>query len=330
MALLFMESFDGYGGTASHATRWNTVGSLGTSGPAPRTGTHRAHSQWVRTLFPGSATLIINVAFYWSGAGALVVGLSDGSSGPQNTLLLDTDGKVRLRNGSSSGTVLDTTAAAVLVSGSWNYLEAKILTGNAGAWTVKLNGVQILTGSGDTQFQATSNVTFLTFTDLTAGNGFDDLYVCDDTGSVNNDFAGDCKVECLSPQAGNGSNTGLTCSTGTDHGALVDELPANDDTDYNFSATPGAKDTYNFTNVATVGVIKAVQVTARARKTDSATKELALVARVGGADYDGTTQAVAATTYGQYAQIWPLRPSDSSAWTISDVNAAEFGLKVVT
>jgi hypothetical protein len=77
-------------------------------------------------------------------------------------------------------------------------------------------------------------------------------------------------------------------------------------------------------------VIKGVQVSARARKTDSATKELAIVTRLGSTDYDGTTQAVASTTYSQYQQIWEKRPSDNADWTIADVNAAEFGLKVVT
>jgi hypothetical protein len=329
MALLFMESFDGYGGTASQATKWNAVGTLGTSGPAPRTGAYRAHGNWTRAMFPASATVIVNLAVYWNGSGQVNVGLSDSAGTAQTTLVLDSDGKVRLRNGLSSGTVLEATAAAVLVSGSWNALEAKILTANAGTWTVKLNGVQILSGSGDTQGAATNNVSFLSLTNATAGNGIDDLYVCDDTGSVNNDFAGDCKIECLSPQAGNGSNVGLTCSTGTDHGALVDELPANDDTDYAYSATAGAKDTYNFTDVATVGVIKAVQVSARARKTDVAPKTLAIVTRVGGVDTDGPSLAVASTTYGQYQQVLETKPG-GGAWTIADINGAEFGLKVVS
>ena len=90
------------------------------------------------------------------------------------------------------------------------------------------------------------------------------------------------------------------------------------------------KDTYNFTNLASTGTVHAVQATVRAKKTDSAAKTLALVTRQGGADYDGATQAVASTTYAQYQQIWEKRPSDSTVWVVSDVDGAEFGLKVVS
>jgi hypothetical protein len=272
------------------------------------------------------------MAVYWGGTSAGSFSLwADAafSAAQQCTVVFDTDGKIRVRAGSATGTLLDTSASAVLVASAWNFIEAKILVANSGTYTVKCNGIQVLNGAADTQANAASTIAGFSVTPG-SGNGIDDLYVLDSAGTTLNDFIGDCRVECLSPQTGNGSNTGLTCSTGTDHGALVDELPANDDTDYNFSATVGAKDTYAFTNVATIGSIKAVQVSARAKKTDSATKELAVVTRVGSTDYDGATQTVASTTYSQYQQIWAKRPSDNADWTISDVNAAEFGLKVVT
>jgi hypothetical protein len=327
-----MESFDGYGGTNSHMTKWNTAPSLATSSPTPRTGAYCARSG-NRAINPGSATVILGCAIYWPSGQAITITLyydvSTSGSNAQDTLELGSDGKIRLRLGASSGAVIDTSVSAPLVANSWNAIEWKILVSNSGTYTVKVNGVQVLNGSADTQNQAaTSAVALIDFV-LGSFGGMDDVYMLDSTGSANNDFIGDCKVECLTVQTGNGSNVGLTPSTGTDHGALVDELPANDDTDYNFSATVGAKDTYAFTNVATVGSIKAVQVSARAKKTDVATKELALVTRMGTTDYDGATQTLS-TSYAQFQQIWAKRPSDNADWTISDVNAAEFGVKVVT
>lgn len=334
MALLFMESFDGYGGTASQATLWSTQGTLGTSSPVPRTGTYCARSTgfWQRVIAPGSQTIIAGYAFYWGGSqqGYAILYETAAFNLAQCSVTADTDGKVRVRAGDNSAAALGISASAVLVASSWNYIEWKITVGNSGTYEVKVNGVSVLSGSGDTQARSTSAIVGFSVSPGGSLNGVDDFFLLDSTGSTLNDYLGDCKVECLSPQAGNGSNTGLTCSTGTDHGALVDELPANDDTDYNYSATASVKDTYNFTNLASTGVVKAVQAVARARKTDSATKELALVARLGSTDYDGATKAVAATTYGQYLQIWETRPSDSLAWTVSDVNAAEFGLKVVS
>jgi hypothetical protein len=337
MALLFMESFDGYGGTASHMTKWSNLPTFVSSTPSPRTGPYCARqtsaSLMTRNFTSAASTVIIGVAYYWSGITNSYlqitgVGGSYVAGSLQFSVVLDSDGVIRLRSGSSSGTLLGA-SGVVLVASTWNFIEAKVTVANSGSYTIKCNGVTVLTGSGDTQnYSAATIAGFGAYIDT--GCAIDDLYVLDSSGTALNDFIGDCKVECLTPQAGNGSNTGLTCSTGTDHGALVDELPANDDTDYNFSATVGAKDTYAFTNVATVGSIKAVQVSARARKTDSATKELAVVARVGSTDYDGATQAVASTTYSQYQQIWEKCPSDNADWTIADVNAAEYGLKVVT
>jgi hypothetical protein len=336
MALLFMESFDGYGGTGSHATKWlGGVSGLGTSSPPPRTGSYRCStgSDQQRLITPATSTLIIGLAYYWNGATTgrwtIWAGTSFASDW-QCSVSFDGDGKIRVRNAGYSGTALGTTTNPVLVASSYNFIEAKILVSNSGTFIVRCNGVEVLNGAGDTQAGASAAIAGFSFNPGVSGAAVDDLFVLDSSGTALNDFIGDCKVECLTPQAGNGSNTGLTCSTGTDHGALVDELPANDDTDYNFSATVGAKDTYAFTNVATVGSIKAVQVSARARKTDSATKELAVVTRVGSTDYDGATQAVASTSYSQYQQIWEKRPSDNADWTIADVNAAEFGLKVVT
>lgn len=336
MALLFMESFDGYGGTAAHATKWSTMSGLGTSSPAPRTGTHRVASVGtgiVRPISPGSATLIVGVAFYWSGInqGSVILWPNAAPFGTfaQCALTLDEDSKVSVRAPYNNSAALGTSADAVLVTGSWNFIEWKITVANAGSYEVKVNGISVLSGSGDTQGQTATGVGSMTFVTGTF-NGFDDLYVLDSTGSMNNDFIGDCKVERISPQAGNGANVGLTPSNGTDHGAMVDELPANDDTDYNAGSTAGVKDTYVFGDLASTGVVKAVQLSVRAKKTDSPTKQLALVTRLGGVDYDSATQAVASTTYGQYQQILETRPSDGGTWTVADVNGAEFGLKVVS
>jgi hypothetical protein len=328
MALLFMESWDGYGGTNAHATKWANV-SLRTSSATPRTGTHCCAGNPSRPVSPGGAgTIILGLANYWTTLTTKQIVLHDAIGGYNCTVVLEGNGTITVRNGTGSGTVL-ATSAAVLVANSWNYIEIKVLVANAGSYVVRCNGAEVLNGTGDTQATSTPGVGSIELFDSNSPGGWDDIYCLDTTGSVNNDFLGDCKVECLSPQAGNGSNVGLTCSTGTDHGALVDELPANDDTDYAYSATAGAKDTYTFTNVATVGVIKAVQVSARARKTDVAPKTLAIVTRVGGVDSDGPAQAVASTTYGQYQQLLETKPG-GGAWTIADVNAAEFGLKVVS
>lgn len=336
MALLFLESFDGYGGDRSHMTEWATAPFMTAVSPPGRTG---SHCQWggfggdaVRNLTPATSTVIIGFAFYWVGnTGWISLGDSAGGSNRQCQMNMQNTGKLAFYRG-WGGTLLEETASAVLTLNAWNSIEAKIAVGNSGTWTVKCNGVTVLNGSGDTQEQATSAIGSLRIapSGTSDNSGIDDLWMLDSSGAALNDFLGDCRIECLLPQTGNGANTGLTPSTGTDHGALVDELPADDDTTYNAGSTAGVKDTYAFTNLTISGTPVAVQLNARATKSDVAAKQLALVARLGSTDYDGTTQSVIGTTYIQYQQRWPTRPSDGGAWTISDVNAAEFGLKVVS
>lgn len=328
MALLFMESFDGYGGTVSHATKYYTLATLSTS--PVRTGTHACwgNSAWGRWITPGSTTLVVGFALYWSANQQAWVCVYNTSSGAMCCLTMETNHTLVMRRGGSTGTVLET-SAAVLVPSSWNFIEWKVNVADAGTWTVKVNGVQVLDGSGDTNNTAVATIGALEGK-CWNGERFDDLYALDSTGSYLNDFIGDHKVECLSPSTGNGTNTGLTCSTGSDHGALVDELPANDDTDYNYGSTTGVKDTYNFPSLASTGTVRAVQVSLRAKKSDSATKQLAAVARENSTDSDGATQTVASASYSQYQQVWEKRPSDNANWTVSDVNGGEFGMKVVS
>ena len=162
-----------------------------------------------------------------------------------------------------------------------------------------MNGTSVLSGSADTQNAASSAVArvgvFCSFGG--DGNAVDDLYVLDTSGSAPlNDFIGDCTVSCIKPQTGDGSNTGLTTSTGTDHGALVDEFPHDTDTTYNVGSSAGLKDTYNFGNLSINKSVYAVEASARVRKT-AGTPTAALVTRLGGTDYDGTTQSVGSTSY---------------------------------
>jgi hypothetical protein len=123
---------------------------------------------------------------------------------------------------------------------------------------------------------------------------YDDFYVCDTSGSApRNTFLGPVtKVETLYPQTDGvaaGSNAGLTPSTGTDHGALVDETPPNQ-TDYNSSATVGAKDTYNYPSMALTGVILGIQTNLYCQKSDGRALGLRRPA-VGSTDYGRQRQS---------------------------------------
>jgi hypothetical protein len=133
-------------------------------------------------------------------------------------------------------------------------------------------------------------------------------------------------VELLLP-SGAGAETQWTPSAGSNY-QNVDENPENGDTDYNKSNTVGQVDTYAMANLVSVaGLIYGVQYLEYARKDNAGTRTIAPVARIGGADYLGSNVNLS-DSYAYTREIKELSPATAAAWTISEINAMEFGVKV--
>jgi hypothetical protein len=204
---------------------------------------------------------------------------------------------------------------------------------STGSIEVKVDGVSYIaaTGSLDTQNGGTGAWDRIALGSLCSSTYLDDFYICDTNGSAPyNTFLGPVKIETLLAQAGNGANTGLTTSTGSDHGALVDDAlgSANGDTDYNFSANVGDKDTYAMSNMSLTGTILAVQPFLYARKTDAGARSIAPVIRHSGTDADGTDKNPT-TSYNWIGQIYTDNPVTAAPFAdASEVNALEIGMKV--
>jgi len=107
----------------------------------------------------------------------------------------------------------------------------------------------------------------------------------------------------------------------------VDETTPNDDTDYVESGTAGDKDTYTYTNLTpTAGTVYGVQILPYVRKTDAGARSIKSIARHSGTEVDGPEQ-VLGTSFVYARDIREAKPG-GGAWSISDVNGAEFGVKV--
>jgi len=129
--------------------------------------------------------------------------------------------------------VLASSANNVFNLNTWHHIEFKAVchTSN-GEVEVRVDGVPVITANGintspheDSRWSA---VMLGAAGSLLYNPFIDDLYVCNDQGSTNNDFLGECYVRTLHPTSDAGPNDG-TPSTGTDHYALIDEYGA----DYN-------------------------------------------------------------------------------------------------
>lgn len=242
---------------------------------------------------------------------------------------VNTDGTLSVYRGT---TLLGTTSSA-LTQNVYAYVEIKVLLhASAGTVDVRFNGFSVLALTGVNTQNAGSSVwnefRFGPFTNASVTNAkewnIDDLYVADASGSAWNDFKGDTRVDATFPNAA-GNTSNFTRSTGSDQSATIDEAAANGDTDYNSSAVISDKDTLNFPNAPVPGAdIFGLQVVVQVRKTDAGAAGHKAVTRIAGTDYLGTEYGVP-SAYAFIRQSWPVKPSDSTSWTESDFNSAEFG-----
>jgi hypothetical protein len=221
-----------------------------------------------------------------------------------------------------------------MVSGGvWNYIEMKVgISPTDGTFALRLNGVSIPGIADKTGLNTgTGTINRLVFNpDFTWGRMLvDDIYVASGSGSVNNDFLGDVRVETLYPTA---SGTYSDFSRGgTDSGSnwsQTDEAVVNDDTDFVYSSTVGHKDLYTMSNLNTAtGTVYGVQADIRAKKSDSGTRGLAGYLRVGASEAETSSYGAIATSYQFHREVMENKPG-GTGWTISDVNGLEFGVKV--
>lgn len=347
MALLFTESFD-CAAAANLIKRYSLTSNFVFDGLVTgRTGqalkmidTNRSGE--TRALPVSGSTCITGIAVkFFSLTGGQASGLLEIKEGviQHITLWLNSTGFLEVRRGAYNGTLLDTSSVIVPIN-EWRYLELKVaIDDSAGTYEVRMDGVTFggLIGTS----QDTRNGGAGTWDRVRLGCCYsslaqyiDDWYICDGSGSVNNDFLGPVQIIAKLPQTdaigGAGGNTQFALSTGSDQGALVDEADPNDDTDYVSDATVGHRVTFNYPAVGLTGTVLGVVTNPYLRKTDAGTRTCASVARIGGVNYDHPNAISPETAYDYRPQIWELSPVSpgTNPWTVSEINGAEFGLKV--
>jgi hypothetical protein len=329
MAIVAMMGWDYCGATTcngwSAPERVDIAGRFG--GQAARVGGQNQVLSIAKALPSSYATLICGFAIQQS-SGSAGQDLFDIRASTTNAcrVTLDSNGRIAVKN--SGGTTI-ATGTTVLRTGVWHYIEIKAFqNGASGTIEVHLTGVVEIASTVGNIGSANFDTVL-----MTTGNGiivfYDDVYVADTTGTWANDFLGDVKIATIMPSS-DGAHTQFTPSTGTAHWSLVDEIsasPPNGDTDYVADGVAGDIDTYGYQDVDTAATIYAIQQTMYARKDDTLARQIANVIRQGGADTVKTAR-VLASTYDFYGEIYPSDPA-SAQWTPTNVNADEFGVKVV-
>lgn len=339
--LLFCDSFDHYTSLAEKG--WSLFGN---AGMAPGAGRYRDGARVFSTgfsgvggamgqSFPATSEIIVGMALKLDVSGATSqLNFREGGT-VHISVTINGSGFLEVRRG-AGGTLLATGSIAT-VAGTYAYIEIYVkVNDTTGAVSTQVDGVPDVNITGvDTQNGGTGvtdnfeNAMPYYGAFISPSSYIDDFVILDTSGSVNNAFLGDTRVEVCLPN-GNGFHSDLVGSDGNsiDNYLLVSENPPDGDTTYVESSTPGDEDTYEYANVASVsGAVFGVQVCPYARKTDGATRQIASRSRLAGMEDAGSTKTLT-SSYAYYPQVFEEDPS-SAPWTITSVDDAEFGVEVI-
>jgi hypothetical protein len=335
--LIFATGFDYY---TSVLQRWDIVhgsppiqagqGRLGTAGIS----VSGSGIAVFKNLGKQVSTIYTGVAVKVSAGGQMLNWLDNGTV--QVSLVVQNDGSLQVQD--SSAAAIGTSVYQIPFN-TYVYVEVKLVIANGtGECTIRVDNAEVFSLTAvDTASTATTYATQFALghmgSVISGGAGsfkFDDVYLCDETGTTNNTFLGDTHIEAIYP-TGPGTYTdfalGGTTPAATNWESQDDATP-NDEQDYVTSTTVDAKDSYQFGDLGvTTGDIPAVLVHNRLRKEQGGNRTYAALARTGGVDLDGPTKGMS-TDYYTWPTILETKPG-GGAWTIADVNAAEFGLRII-
>ena len=253
-------------------------------------------------------------------------------------LTVEADGTVSLYGGTTN-LVGNSAGTLVLHDSTWYYFEVKVIYSGASPinihGTVRVNGQTIIdaagvsTGINSTQLiiQAAKSDYFGFSPQIGSGNiTFDDIYVCDGTGSTNNDFIGDVKILAVYPRL---DNTTQWSGGATPQFSLVNEHIPDDDTTYISSSTANQISDFFFDMISSfTGTVPGVQYLIYARKDDEGTRSIKHT--VDGAPPMGVPEEFLADLYVYYHIPFDTDPIANAAWTVANFNSRKFGVKLIS
>lgn len=344
MALLWIDGFEGYGTTTGSAP--SPSGIVGRRYPSItdeyrmniETGRFSGYclhftSGYCRLRTPPLTTddtLVIGVAFKRNSArGSRFLSMYDGTTRGMNLKVQDYGSELLLYRGN---THIVTTSGANIGVGQWSYIELKVKChDSAGEYELKVDGVTLESDTGvNTKAGSNNYHDAVQFEPYGSSKWYwDDFYICDSTGSNNNDFLGNQRVVAIYPGDSDVTAGFDTVVPAGNHYEAVQEEECDDDSSYVEDDNVGAKDIWNYDSVpANLSQIQGLQINTLCRETDATDFDLITIIRSGDTEYDDAGQAAGAGDYVDLRRIAETDPDTGSLWTKSGINNASFGVKV--
>lgn len=330
MTLLHMDSFQ----LGDHAFRYAGVSlTRQTSSPRFTSGAHvqSSGSALAAKTFTAASEIVSGIAFNTDSGAAQMSFWGDTNATQHITVMYTSAGNIEVRRGNTGGTLLATASTGLVHLTTWNYLEARVtINDSTGTVKIRMNGAttDLISFTGDTKNGGTNTTIDAVRVGGASQARFCDWYILNTSGSLNNSWLGDVRIYPLAP-TGNGNYSQFVGSDGnsTDNYLLVDEQPYSA-SDYVGAATSGDRDTYAMTDLPSgVTAVYATQECSLALKSDAGAKTLKQSLRISGTDFETSATALG-TSVGALYSLRETNPNTTAAWTASEVNGTESGVRV--
>lgn len=342
MALLYTEKFAKYAVSADIAndnphltggggiTLVDSAGRFGERAASYRSGTNSLQFPW--DAVTASETVIIFMTFKWQETGGnqsrVLARMTTASSSNNHWRLeINFDGALLLYNATGA---LVGVGTYPLGNNIWRTIEIKVNATNTGNVQVRVDGIEVMNVNSDFRNGTSGSLTTLYFSGTPSSNYFtyDEIVICDDTGSSMNDFVGDMRLS-FANVSNDGTTVDWTASSGVDYECVDDALAAyDDDSTYVTSDTVDQDEYFTHTVVApNVDEIKFVMLTSLVRYDGAGNDGVQLQVNSNGDIARSAADITIGSSYQWVSEIFMEDPDTTLPWDLAALNNAEFGIR---
>lgn len=214
----------------------------------------------------------------------------------------------------------------------WHYVEVKYKPGSH--TVVRVDGATVLNVAGAKNNSAPNLVNLHQFANLSSEfdlndytKRFDDLYICDTTGALFNDFCGDVVIHAVLPNGDAGPNQMAAFGAGLANYTAVDDVPPDEDLSYLYSNTLGHKDMFTVDPLpSNIIDVLAVSVHTRVKKDAAGTSNIKVKCKYGSDEIESPGMPLT-TIYTNKHHIFETAP-DGGGWNKVKAVNMQIGVEI--
>lgn len=311
-------------------------------GPAMKMDAITGGDHFIRAITdsPNTEGAVVGAAIRISNAfsgGSVFFGIAGDDGNYVIQVSLNTDGSFSIGYGgimtvATTGTTLATSDPGDFTPNVYKYFELKYIPHiSSGLVELRINEQVILTFTGDTitgyetgrGVAAASNTTFINVY-------LHDLYALStESGTDNNDYLGDIRVDCFFANTDGAENT-FTPSVGTNNAAMVDDLAPDADATYVQAGNVGDVELYNVDTLSLGTLIYGVQQVSSTRKTDAGQVEMSFSTKTTSGSRKEISDETIGDNFSFVISMMDNDPESGNDWTDAIVNDTQFGFRIKT